>query len=135
MAKASDARIIVVTSAAGDTDIYKALEAGARGYLFKDIVRSELVGAIRSVHGGRRFIPSQVGAKLAEALPRQELSPREIEVLYLVAGGKRNKEIAFELDLAEPTVNTHVKRVLEKLGASDRTHAVTIALRRGIMRL
>lgn len=131
----ADIGFIVLTSLAGDEDIYRALEAGARGYLFKDMARKELVQAIRAVNKGLRYIPGQVGSKLAETLPRMDLTFREIEVLQLVAGGLRNKEIAGLLDLAESTINAHVKHILEKLNASDRTQAVTIALRRGIIRL
>ena len=131
----SDTSFIVVTTVAGDEEIYRALEAGARGYLFKDMVRKELIQAIRAVHRGQRYIPAQVGSRIAEYLPRLDVSAREIEVLQLVAGGLRNKEIAFQLGVAEATVNTHIKHIMEKLNASDRTHAVTIALRRGIIRL
>jgi DNA-binding NarL/FixJ family response regulator len=131
----SDTSFIVLTTVAGDEEIYRALEAGARGYLFKDMVRRELIQAIRIVHGGQRYIPAQVGSRIAENLPRTDLSSREIEVLQLVAGGLRNKEIAPKLGVTEATVNAHVKHILEKLYASDRTHAVTIALRRGIIRL
>jgi DNA-binding NarL/FixJ family response regulator len=131
----SDTNFIVLTTVAGDEEIYRALEAGARGYLFKDMVRKELVQAIRTVHGGQRFIPAQVGSRIAENFPRQKLSLREVEVLQLVADGLRNKQIAHRLGVTEATVNAHVKHILEKLYASDRTHAVTIALRRGIIRL
>jgi len=131
----SDTSFIVLTTVAGDEEIYRALEAGARGYLFKDMVRKELIQAIRTVDRGQRYIPAQVGSRIAENLPRQGLSAREIEVLQLVAGGLRNKEIAHKLGVSEATVNAHVKHILEKLYASDRTHAVTIALRRGIIRL
>ena len=131
----SDTNFIVLTTVAGDEEIYRALEAGARGYLFKDMVRRELVQAIRTVHKGQRYIPAQVGSRIAENLPRMDLSSREIEVLQLVAGGLRNKEIAHELTVSEATVNAHVKHILGKLYASDRTQAVTIALRRGIIRL
>jgi DNA-binding NarL/FixJ family response regulator len=133
--KSAGAQIIVLTMLGGDADIYRALEAGARGYLFKDMVRKDLVQAIRSVNGGRRFVASQVGARLAEFLPRHDLSVREVEVLQLVAGGLKNKEIAFTLGVSEATVNAHVKHILEKLNASDRTHAVTTGLRRGIIKL
>jgi DNA-binding NarL/FixJ family response regulator len=119
----------------GDEEIYRALEAGARGYLMKDTARNELVQAIRAVYKGRRYIPSEIGGKLAENLPRSALSAREIEVLQLVAGGYRNKEIAFKLSISEATVNAHIKHILEKLGATDRVHAVVIALRRGFMRI
>ncbi len=134
-AESSAAQIIVLTSMGGDEEIYRALEGGARGYLFKDMVRKELIQAIRSVYDGRRFVPAQVGARLAENLPRPGLTPREIEVLQLIAAGMRNKEIAYKLSLSEATVNAHIKHILEKLNASDRTHAVTTALRRGFIKL
>ena len=130
----SDVDFIVLTSVAGDEEIYRALEAGARGYLFKDM-RKELAQAIRVVRSGDRYIPAQVGQRLAESFPRHGLSAREIEVLEHVAAGLRNKEIAYQLTLSEATVNAHVKRILEKLHVSDRTHAVTTALRRGIIHL
>ncbi len=131
----SDARIIVLTSVGGDEQIYRALEAGARGYLFKDMLRADLLLAIRAVHAGRRHIPAQVGSRLAENLPRSDLSPREIEVLQLVASGMRNKEIAYRLSISEATVNAHIKRLFEKLAVSDRTQAVMTALRRGFIHL
>jgi two-component system NarL family response regulator len=133
--RSSDTAFIVLTTLAGDEEIYRALEAGARGYLFKDMARKELVQAIRSVHRGQRYIPSQVGTRIAENLPRPDLTSREIEVLQLIAAGMRNKEIAYKLDISEATVNAHVKHILEKLNATDRTQAVTTALRRGIIRL
>jgi two-component system NarL family response regulator len=131
----SDTSFIVLTTVAGDEEIYRALEAGARGYLFKDMARRELIQAIRAVHRGQRYIPAQVGSRIAEYLPRTDISAREIEVLQLVAGGLKNKEIAVQLGISETTINSHVKSILEKLHATDRTHAVTIALRRGIIRL
>ena len=133
--RAPDAQIIVLTTVAGDADIYRALEAGARGYLLKDMVRKDLIQAIRAVSAGRRHIPAQVGAQIAEYLPRPDITSREIEVLQLIASGFRNKEVAHRLAISEATVNAHIKHILEKLNASDRTHAVTIALRRGIIRL
>lgn len=133
--KSADAQIIVLTTVGGDEEIYRALEAGARGYLFKDMVRKELVQAIRSVNAGNRYISPRVGARIAENIPRQELSSREVEVLNLVAAGHRNKEAAHQLGISEATVNAHIKHILEKLNATDRTHAVTIALRRGIISL
>jgi two-component system NarL family response regulator len=129
------ARIIVLTSLDGDAEIYRALEAGARGFLFKDMARKELVQAIRAVNEGGRYIPALVGARLAENLPRVQLTRREIEVLELMSAGLRNKEIAFRLTISEETVKAHVKRILEKLDVNDRTHAVTTALRRGIINL
>jgi DNA-binding NarL/FixJ family response regulator len=131
----SDTAFIILTSLAGDEEIYRALEAGARGYLFKDMARKELVKAIRTVNQGRRYIPDNVGSKIAENLPRTALTSREIQVLQMVAAGMRNKEIAGQLNLAEATVNGHLKHILEKLNATDRTQAVTVALRRGIIRL
>jgi len=133
--ESSDTQVIVLTTISGDEDIYRALEAGARGYLFKDSARKDLVGAIRTVVAGRRYIPPAVGALLAENLPRSGLSAREIQVLELVATGMRNKEVAYQLDITEATVNSHVKHILEKLSASDRTEAVVKALRRGFLRI
>jgi two-component system, NarL family, response regulator len=133
--RSSDTAFIVLTTLAGDEEIYRALEAGARGYLFKDMARKELVQAIRAVHRGQRYIPSQVGAAIAENFPRPDLTSREVQVLQLIAAGLRNKEIGYKLEISETTVNAHVKHILEKLNASDRTQAVTIALRRGIIRL
>jgi len=131
----SDTAFIVLTTVVGDEEIYRAIEAGARGYLFKDMARKELIRAIRAVAGGQRYIPGPVGSRIAESLPRPGLTAREIEVLQAVAAGLRNKEIAFQLGISEATINAHVKHILEKLNVSDRTHAVTTALRRGIIRL
>jgi DNA-binding NarL/FixJ family response regulator len=131
----SDTAFIVLTTVAGDEDIYRAIEAGARGYLFKDMARKELNLAIRAVANGQRYIPASVGSRIAEHLPRPGLTTREVEVLQSVAAGLRNKEIAYQLGISEATVNAHIKHILEKLNASDRTHAVTTALRRGIIRL
>jgi len=133
--RSSDTGFVVLTSVAGDEETYRALEAGARGYLFKDMARKELIQAIRAVHKGQRYIPAQVGSRIAENLPRSDLSGREIEVLQLVAVGMRNKEIAYQLGITEATVSTHMKHVLEKLHATDRTQAVTAALHRGVIRL
>lgn len=134
-AGSSDTAFLVLTTLSGDEEIYRALEAGARGYLFKDMARKELVRAIRDVAAGKRYIPPAVGSRIAEALPRMSLSTREVEVLQGIAAGWRNKEIAVQLAVSESTVNAHVKHILEKLHASDRTQAVTTALRRGIIRL
>jgi DNA-binding NarL/FixJ family response regulator len=131
----SDTAFLVLTTVGGDEDIYRAIEAGARGYLFKDMARKELVHAIRAVAKGQRYMPAQVGSRIAENLPRPGLTSREVEVLQSVAAGLRNKEIAYQLGISEATVNAHIKHILEKLNASDRTHAVTTALRRGIIRL
>lgn len=130
-----DARILVLTTFDGDVGIHRALEAGARGYLLKTMPPTEMVDAIRQVHAGRKRIPSEVAAQVTEHLGEEALTPREIEVLRQVAGGNRNREIAERLFISEETVKVHVKHVMDKLGASDRTQAVAIAVRRGIMQL
>jgi DNA-binding NarL/FixJ family response regulator len=133
--KSPNARIIVLSSHEGDVDIQRALEAGAQGYVVKGIVRDELLDIIRSVHAGKRRLPAAVAQTLAEHMAEESISPRELEVLSLMAAGKRNKEIAGELSIAEDTVKMHVRNILSKLQVSDRTEAVTIALRRGIIHL
>ena len=133
--KSPNARIIVLSSHEGDVDIQRALEAGAQGYVAKGIVRDELLETIRSVHAGKRRLPAAVAQKLAEHMADEPISPRELEVLSLMAAGKRNKEIAGELSIAEDTVKMHVRNILSKLQVNDRTEAVTVALRRGIIRL
>jgi DNA-binding NarL/FixJ family response regulator len=133
--KSPNARVIVLSSHEGDVDIQRALEAGAQGYVVKGIVREELLQTIRSVHAGKRRLPAAVAQKLAEHMADEPISPRELEVLSLMATGKRNKEIAGELSIAEDTVKMHVRNILSKLQVSDRTEAVTIALRRGIIHL
>ena len=130
-----DARIIALTSYDGDQDIYRALEAGVRGYLLKEMVHTEVVKAIRVVHAGKRFIPAEVAQQLTGFFPDVALTPREVEVLSLVARGLGNKEVGDILGTAPGTVKAHVQNILSKLGAKDRTHAVTIALRRGIIHL
>ena len=130
-----EARIIVLTSYDGDQDIYRALEAGVRGYLLKEMVHTEVLRAIRVVHSGKRFIPAEVSQQLNGFFPELALTPREVEVLSLIARGFGNKEVADVLGTAPGTVKAHVQSILSKLGASDRTHAVTIALRRGIIHL
>lgn len=130
-----DARIIALTSFEGDEDIYQALAAGAQGYLFKDMLRTELLAVIRNVHRGLRGIPPAVAEKIAQYTPRVELTPRELEVLRLMAEGRSNPEIADRLGRAESTMKVHVRSILMKLGADDRTQAVTTAVRRGILRL
>src|ERR1700761_5907324 len=130
-----DARIIALTSYDGDQDIYRALEAGVRGYLLKEMVHTEIVRAIRIVHAGKRFIPQEVTQQLNGYFPELALTPREVEVLSLVARGLGNKEVGGILGTAPGTVKAHVQSILSKLGAKDRTHAVTIALRRGIIHL
>jgi DNA-binding NarL/FixJ family response regulator len=129
------ARTIVLTSFEGDVDIERALAAGARGYVVKGMVRAELLQAIRAVHAGRRHVPPAIAAKLVEHLGAERLSPRELDVLKAIARGSRNKVIAAELGIAEDTVKMHVKSILVKLDVSDRTEAVTAALRRGIIHL
>lgn len=129
------ARIIVLSSYEGDADVRQAMEAGAQGYVAKGMVRDELLEVIRIVHSGKRRIPAALAQVLAEHVSDDELSPRELEVLRLVSTGQRNKEIAAELSIAEDTVKMHVRNLMAKLGASDRTEAVTIALRRGILHL
>jgi DNA-binding NarL/FixJ family response regulator len=130
-----NARIIVLTTYAGDAQAAAALKAGAAGYLLKNLVRKELIETIRVVHAGKRRVPTEIATQIAEHVADDALSPREIEVLRCVAAGKSNKLIAGELDISEATVKTHMKSILPKLDASDRTHAVMIALRRGILDL
>jgi DNA-binding NarL/FixJ family response regulator len=134
-AEAPDARIIALTSFDGDQEIYRALEAGVRGYILKEMVHTEVVRAIRLVHSGKRLMPAEVAERLGQYFPQVALTPREVEVIGLVAQGLANKEIAAKLGTAGGTIKMHVQNILEKLGASDRTHAVTIALQRGIIRL
>jgi DNA-binding NarL/FixJ family response regulator len=130
-----DARIIALTSYDGDQDIYRALEAGVRGYLLKEMLHSDIIRAIRVVNSGKRFIPLEVTQQLNGFFPEVALTPREVEVLTLVARGFGNKEVGDVLGTAAGTVKAHVQSILSKLGAKDRTHAVTIALRRGIIHL
>jgi DNA-binding NarL/FixJ family response regulator len=130
-----EARIIVLTTHAGDVQVVRALKAGARAYLLKGMLRKELLETIRAVHAGQRRVSSEVAAEIAEHATDDALTPREIEVLRLVAKGNANKEIGAQLSLTEDTVKSHVKSILAKLGANDRTHAVTIGLRRGIIDL
>jgi DNA-binding NarL/FixJ family response regulator len=130
-----DARIIALTSYDGDQDIYRALEAGVRGYILKEMVHTEVVRAIRTVHSGKRLMPQEVAERLSEYFPQVALTPREVEVLGCVARGMANKEIATRLGTASGTVKMHIQNILAKLGASDRTHAVTIAMERGILHL
>lgn len=130
-----NARIIVLTTFEGDVDIRRALEAGAQSYLLKTMPRTELLEAIRKVHAGKRYVPSEVAAQLAQHIGSDLLSKREIEVLEKIAGGNRNVDIAAMLFISEETVKGHVKHIMEKLGASDRTEAVAIGHRRGIIQL
>jgi DNA-binding NarL/FixJ family response regulator len=130
-----DARIIVLSSYDGDENVYRALDAGAMAYLLKDMLSEELLGAIRTVHTGQRFIPPAVAKLLAERFPRPSLTPREGEVLNLIVKGKSNKEISYILNISESTVKMHVMSILSKLDASDRTQAATSAIQRGIVHL
>jgi DNA-binding NarL/FixJ family response regulator len=130
-----DARIIVLTTYVGDVQVLRALKAGARGYILKGHVPRELLDTIRAVHAGQKRVPPEVAAELAEHAVADELSAREIGVLRLIASGNANKEIAAQLSIAEDTVKSHVTSILAKLGANDRTHAVTIGLKRGIIEL
>ncbi len=130
-----DAKIIALTTYEGDEDIHRALAAGARGYLLKDMMRSELLNVIRTVRDGRRSIPPAIAARLAEYVPRVELTPRESEVLALMGKGFSNPEIANLLGRTESTMKVHVSNILQKLGATDRTEAVTVAIQRGILHL
>jgi DNA-binding NarL/FixJ family response regulator len=127
------ARVIVLTTYAGDVQAASALKAGASGYLLKNLVRKELLDTIRAVHAGKRRVPPEIATEIAEHVADDALTEREVEVLRGVAGGKSNKTIASELGISEGTVKTHMKSILPKLDASDRTHAVMIALRRGIL--
>jgi len=129
------ARVIMLTTFEGDAEIKRALEAGAQGYMLKSMPRKQLVEMIRRVHTGKKHIPPEVAAHLAEHLGNETLSKREIEVLKKIAGGNRNSDIAALLFISEETVKGHVKHIMEKLGASDRTEAVAIGIRRGIIQL
>lgn len=129
----SSARVVVLTTFQGDVQALRAFKAGASGYLLKNMLRKELVDTIRTVHAGRRRIPPEVAAELAEHVIDDELSEREIEILARVAQGNSNKIIASQLGISEATVKYHLQDVLSKLGANDRTHAVTIAMKRGFI--
>lgn len=130
-----EAKIIALTSYDGDQEIYRALEAGVRGYILKESVHTEIVRAIRVVQSGKRLMPAEVAERLSEHFPQVALTPREIEVLQHVAKGLGNKEIGVRLGTAAGTVKMHLQNILSKLGASDRTHAVTLAIRRGIIQI
>jgi len=130
-----EARIIALTSYDGDQEIYRSLEAGVRGYILKEMVHTEIVRAIRVVHSGKRLMPAEVAERLSEHFPQVTLTPREVEVLTFVAQGLGNKEIGAQLGTAAGTVKMHLQNILCKLGASDRTHAVTLAIRRGIIHI
>jgi len=130
-----EARIIVLSTYSGDVQVVRAMRAGARAYLLKGNVNRELLATVRAVHSGEKRIPIEIAADLAEHTGEDDLSEREVQVLRLIAAGNANKEIAAQLDLAEDTVKKHVTNILSKLGANDRTHAVTIGLKRGIIEL
>lgn len=134
-AEFENARIIVLTVYEGDEDIYRALRAGAMGYLLKGSKLEELLSAIRTVHQGQPFIPAQIGAKLSRRMTRPELSDRELEVLRLMAKGKTNPQISAELNISESTVRFHINHILSKLNVNDRTQAVITAVNRGIVEL
>jgi DNA-binding NarL/FixJ family response regulator len=129
------AHVIMLTTFEGDAEIKRALEAGAQGYMLKSMPRKQLVDMIRKVHAGKKHIPPEVAAQLAEHLGDEALSKREVEVLQKVAGGKRNSDIATLLFISEETVKGHIKHIMGKLGASDRTEAVAIGIRRGLIHL
>jgi DNA-binding NarL/FixJ family response regulator len=130
-----DARFVVLTTYTGDVQIVRALKAGARAYLLKSLLHRELLDTIRAVHAGQKRIPPEIAAELADHAADDSLTPREIEVLRLIAAGNANKIVADRLSITEETVKAHVKNILSKLDANDRTHAVTIALKRGIIEL
>jgi DNA-binding NarL/FixJ family response regulator len=129
-----NARIIMLTTSDCDGDIQRALRAGACAYILKNMPKAEMLAVIRSVHSGRRFVPPDVAARLAEHMGEEDLTGRELDVLRLIRDGHRNKQIADRLAIGETTVNFHIKNLVDKLGASDRGHAVTIAIRRGLLR-
>ena len=129
------ARIIMLTTSDSDGEIKRALQAGASAYMLKSMPKNELLAVIRAVHSGHRKVPPEVAARIAEHLGEEDLTTRELDVLRLIRDGYRNKQIANELAIAETTVNFHIKNLVDKLGANDRTHAVTIALRRGMLQM
>lgn len=130
-----NARIIMLSMSDGDGEIQRALRAGAAAYVLKSMPNEQLLAAIRSVHAGRKHVPVEVATKLAEHLGEEDLTSREMDVLRLIRDGHRNKRIADRLGIAETTVNFHIKNLVDKLGANDRTHAVTIAIRRGLLEI
>ena len=128
-------KVLVLTTYDNEEDIFRALEAGARGYLLKDTTSDELVGAIRQVHAGEHHLPHAIASRLADRLVRPALTPRELDVLRLVAKGRTNKELASAMFVSEETVKTHMKALFQKLGVHDRTEAISVSLKRGIIRL
>ncbi len=129
------ARIMMLTTSSGDAEIQRALRAGAAAYVLKSTDKDELLQVIRNVSAGRKHIPSDVATRVAESLGKEDLSRRELEVLELIREGNKNKQIADQLSIAETTVNFHIKNIVDKLQANDRTHAVTIAFRRGLLQI
>ncbi len=134
-AEAPDARIIILTTFEGDVEIQRALQAGARGYMLKSAPPGDLVQAIRQVHAGKKRVPPEVAAQLAEHMGSESLTSREVQVLKQIAEGNRNRDIAAKLYISEETVKVHIKHIMDKLGANDRTQAIAIAVRRGIIEL
>jgi len=130
-----EARILILTTFEGDVEVQRALEAGARGYLLKNMPPGELAQVIRQVHAGRKRVPPEIAARLAEHMGEDSLTPREVDVLRQVAWGLRNRDIAGALNISEETVKVHIKHIMEKLAANDRTQAIAIAVRRGIIQL
>lgn len=129
------AKILILAEHAGDAEIARSLKKGAGGYVCKDVSENELLKAVRAVGAGRKYIPADIAEILSENFGQEELTARERKILQLIAGGKSNKEIAFDLNVSENTVKTHVKNVFEKLGVSDRTSAATLAIKRGLVRI
>jgi|ERR1700733_5185524 two-component system NarL family response regulator len=130
---ADETRVIILTSFETDEDIYRAVQAGAQGYLLKDTSLKEMVTAIRTVHAGKRYIPQDIAARLADRMMRTDLTPREVEILKLLSKGPTNKEIGHALGISENTVKNHVNSIIEKLEVSDRTEAATTAIQRGLI--
>jgi DNA-binding NarL/FixJ family response regulator len=133
--ESGEARIIILTTFEGDVEIQRALEAGARAYMLKTMPPEEMIEIIRQVHAGKKRVPPQIAARLAEHYSDDALTEREVDVLQQIAGGNRNRDIADKLFISEHTVKIHIKHIMEKLGASDRTEAVAIGARRGIIQL
>jgi DNA-binding NarL/FixJ family response regulator len=130
-----EARVIIVTSSEGDVEMQRALEGGAKGYMLKSMPPKEVLEAIRKVYAGKKALPAEIATRLADHLSDESLTAREVEILQQVAEGNRNRDIADRLFISEGTVKVHVKHIMEKLGANDRTQAITIAVRRGIIHL
>jgi len=129
------AKILILAEHAGDAEISRSLKKGASGYVCKDVSESELIRAIRAVNAGGKYIPAEIAGILSENFGQEELTPAERKILQMIVGGNSNKEIAFDLNVSENTVKTHVKNVFEKLGVSDRTSAATLAIKRGLVRI